>query len=91
MTAVWHDDNGLIRAEASVTLQKIPRCPKCYAGNPQQLSSCPICGTPAPDLPDPVMVADVAATLPRSMVPWYATALLAFGNWLRDVAKGISP
>jgi ribosomal protein L40E len=91
MTAVWHDDQRSIRAEASVTLQKIPRCPKCYAGNPQQLSVCAVCGTPAPGACEPVFVADVVATLPRSMTPWYAVAALRFGAWLRGLAKGISP
>lgn len=80
-----------IRFEPSCTIQRIPRCPACLSANPQALKKCWNCGEaqPAPD--DPIHVADVTATLPPNLFPWYARLLLRIGAALRSLSKRIGP
>lgn len=41
-----------LEPRASLTLFRIPGCPKCHTANPQQLSHCAQCGEPAPAITD---------------------------------------
>jgi len=37
---------------ATLTLYRIPGCPKCHTANPTQLPECPSCGETAPPITD---------------------------------------
>jgi len=40
------------RPRASMTVYRIPRCPKCATSNPEQLQFCKTCGEAAPPITD---------------------------------------
>lgn len=41
-----------LEPRATLTVYRIPGCPKCRTPNPQQLSHCAECGEPAPGITD---------------------------------------
>jgi rRNA maturation endonuclease Nob1 len=46
------DANAETRPQASLTVYRIPRCPKCETSNPEQFQFCKKCGEPAPPITD---------------------------------------
>jgi len=44
--------NVELEPRATLTVFRIPGCPKCHTANPTQLKECPSCGEPAPAITD---------------------------------------
>lgn len=41
-----------LEPRATLTVFRIPGCPKCHTANPEQHPFCPFCGEPAPRITD---------------------------------------